>query len=107
MNRPGSFVADGNVSSRVYVTEPAATLAFVEMNRRPVPVATHKVLVSLGARSIAETQPTPALHAPSRSAPYAGPVRSVEPGAPIWTKSPHPGWFAGVVNSGQLASRVA
>src|SRR4026209_912589 len=99
MNGPGSFVADGSVSSRVYVTDPAAALAFFEMNRRPVPLATHKVLVSLGARSIAATQPTPAATPPHRTAPYAMPVRSADPAGPIWTKSPHPGWFAGVVNS--------
>ena len=50
--RLGSAVADGSVSSRVYVTEPAAASAFFEMKTRPVFVAAHIVPVSLAVRSI-------------------------------------------------------
>src|SRR5689334_9848021 len=94
--RPGSF--DASVSMRVHVTLPGAASAFFETNTRPVPVATHKVLVSPGARSIAATK------APARS-PYEAAVRSVAPAGPMRTKSPQAGFDAEVVNSGQLASR--
>jgi hypothetical protein len=67
-NRPGSAVADGSVSSRVYVTDPAAASAFFEMKTRPVLVATHSVPVSLGARArAARSQLTPAVHALARA----------------------------------------
>ena len=57
IKRLGSDVAEGSVSRRVYVTEPAAASAFVEMKTRPSFVATHIVPVLLGARSIAATKP--------------------------------------------------
>ena len=95
-------MAEGSVSSRVYVTEPAAASAFVEINTRPVVVATHIVPVSLAVRAIAATKP-PARVVP----PLVVTVRSVSPAGPIWTKSPQPGCVPDVVNSGQFASRVA
>src|SRR6266511_1755035 len=103
-NLPGSAVADASVSSRVYVTEPAAAFAFFEMKTRPVVVATHIVPVSLAARSIAATNP-PTRVVPRESA--ADTVKLVAAVGPIWTKSPHPALVPGVVNSGQLASRYA
>src|SRR6266542_2951666 len=99
-NRFGSAVADGSVSSRVYVTDPAAASAFFEMKTRPVVVAAHRVPVSLGARSIAATKPVARV-------PYEAAVRSVFPLGPIRTKSPQTGLVPDVVNSGQFASRNA
>ncbi len=77
---------------------------FFEMKTRPVEVATHSVPVSDGARSVWASVP------PFRS-PSAARVRSLAlpappaTGPPSGTKSPHPGLFPGVVNSGQFASR--
>src|SRR5215203_4257195 len=102
--RPGSAVADGRGSGRVYVTEPAASFAFFEMKTRPVVVATHIVPLSVAVRSIAATKPP--LRGVSAFV-YAAPVRSVAPSGPMRTKSPQPAFVPDVVNSGQLASRYA
>src|SRR3954453_21636731 len=96
MKRPGVV----GRSTREYVTEPAAALAFFETKMRPTPVAAHSVPVSLAARSIATT------FDPAR-VPYEAPVRSRAPVAPIGWKSPQFGSAEDVVNSEQCASRKA
>src|SRR5437773_10188416 len=88
-------------SRRSQVTEPAAASALLEKNTRPVDVAAHNVLESVELRVTAATVP------PSRS-PHSVDVSCVDGTPfPMITKSPHPGWFPGVVNSGQFASRNA
>src|SRR5438477_12485341 len=104
-NRPGSAVADVSVSSRVYVTEPAAASAFFEMNTRPAVVAAQRVPVSLGARSTAATLPPERSAAEEVAVRRAGARGGLAP--PTSRKSAQPGWLPGVVNSGELASRSA
>src|SRR5712691_11962172 len=97
-NRPGSAVADGNVSNLVNVTLAAAASAFLKMKTRPVLVAAHNVPVSLGARSTAAT-------VPRERSPKAAEVSDVAPAGPMATKSPQLGSEPLVVNSGQFVSR--
>src|SRR5256885_7378395 len=86
-------------SSRSQTTEPAAASALPEKNTRPVDVAAQIVLESVELRSTAATVP------PERS-PQSASVSCVDGvPSPMMTKSPHPGWFPAVVNSGQFASR--
>src|ERR1700682_267176 len=98
MNRPGLFAAV--LSIRCQMTAEAEIASELsEMNTRPVPVAAHRVLVSVGVRSIAATA------LPAR-VPQAAEVSWVDgAGVPMRTKSPHVGSAAEVVNSGQFASR--
>src|SRR5436305_4433004 len=98
-NRFGSLLDEE--SSRSHTTEPAAASALLEKNTRPVDVSAHSVLELVELRSTAATVP------PERS-PQASEVKIFDGlPFPILMKSPHPCWFAGVVNSGQFASRNA
>src|SRR5437867_4525941 len=100
--RPGLFAS--SESSRVYDTEPAAALAFVEMKTRPVVVAAHSVPVSLAVRAIAATFPPERAGVPLQSDEVS---RVDGTPFPMITKSPQAGFAKNVVNSGQLASRYA
>src|SRR5438445_508282 len=99
MTRVGELAA--LLSSRNQCTVAAGSLAWSVMNRRAPVVDAHSVPVSCGARAIQETAP------PDR-VPHVADVSRVEGmPSPMMTKSPQPGWTEEVVNSGQLASRVA
>src|SRR5947208_13956883 len=88
-------------SRRSQTTEPCAASALLEKNTRPVVVAAHSVVESVELRATAATLP------PERS-PQVEEVSDVDGTPfPIFMKSPQPGWFPKVVNSGQFASRVA
>src|SRR5947207_11646256 len=96
-NRFGSTLDEE--SSRSQTTEAAAASALLEKNTRPVDVAAHIVLESVELRSTAAT-------VPRERSPQAVEVSCVDgTPSPMMTKSPHPGWFPAVVNSGQFASR--
>src|SRR5438094_4736479 len=96
-NRGGSLLEEE--SRRSQTTEPAAASALLEKNTRPVDVAAHIVLESVELRATAAT-------VPRERSPHSVEVSCVEGTPfPMMTKSPHPGWFPGVVNSGQFASR--
>src|SRR5947199_523991 len=98
-NRFGSTLDEE--SSRSQTTEAAAASALLEKNTRPVDVAAHIVLESIELRTTAAT-------VPRERSPHSAEVSCVD-GTPstMMTKSPHPGWLPRVLNSGQLASRVA
>src|SRR5256884_977805 len=98
-NRFGSTLEEE--SRRSQTTEPAAASALPEKNTRPVDVAAHIVLESVELRATAAT-------VPSERSPHSAEVSCVDGmPSPMMTKSPHPGWFPAVVNSGQFASRNA
>src|SRR5436189_5676541 len=98
-NRFGSTLDEE--SSRSQTTEAAAASALVEKNTRPVDVAAHIVLESVELRTTVAT-------VPRERSPHSAEVSCVDgTPSPMMTKSPHPGWFPRVVNSGQFASRVA
>src|SRR6267154_3086933 len=98
-NRFGSTLDDE--SRRSQTTEAAAASALLEKNTRPGDVAAHIVLESVELRTTAATVP------PERS-PHSEEVSCVDGTPfPMMTKSPQPGWFPAVVNSGQFASSVA
>src|SRR5438034_11744531 len=98
-NRVGSTLDEE--SSRAQTTEAAAASALLEKSPRPVDVAAHIVLESVELRTTAAT-------VPRERSPHSAEVSCVDgTPSPMMTKSPHPGWFPRVVNSGQFASRVA
>src|SRR5438309_8791169 len=106
MTRVGEFAAVW--SSRFQCTEDALAFALSVTKRRPPVVDAHIVPASWGARLIQETNEERPVAAPSEREPHKADVRRVEgTPSPMMTKSPHPGLSAGVVNSGQLASRNA
>src|ERR1700736_2263108 len=97
MNRLGLFATA--VSIRCQTTSVGSSVSELsETNTRPAPVAAHRVLVSVGVRSIAATA------LPDRS-PHSADVSRVDGAPPMGTKSPHVGSAAEVVKSGQVASR--
>src|SRR3989440_10829930 len=99
MTRVGEVAA--LVSSRNQCTAEARSLPLSVMKSRAPVVDAHNVPAFCGARAIHETAP------PAR-VPHVADVSRVEGmPSPMMTKSPQPGWTEEVVNSGQLASRVA
>src|ERR1700674_986385 len=99
MNRPGLFAASWSIRFQT-TAEAEIASELSEMNTRPVPVAAHSVLVSVGVRSIAATA------LPARL-PQAADVSRLDGAPPMGTKSPQFGSLEDVVNSGQFASRYS